>query len=47
MQAHQDVSTRFFLCQPTWEEFQIQKAVAALKVEVEGLGLELGAHFRI
>lgn len=47
LQTHRDVSTRFFLHQPTWEEFQMQKAVAALKARIEGLGVELRARFRI
>jgi len=47
VQTHRDTSTRFFLHQPTWEEFEIQKAVAALRVRIEGLELEPRAHFRI
>ena len=47
MQTSQDVSTRFFLYQPTWEEIQIQKALAALKTRIVEPEIEPGAHFRI
>ncbi|TET42887.1 MAG: LamG domain-containing protein [Dehalococcoidia bacterium] len=44
---HKDVSTRFFLYQPTWKSLQILKDIAALEATVAGLERRPRAHFEI
>ncbi|MBA7680585.1 hypothetical protein ES703_88906 [subsurface metagenome] len=45
--SHQDVSTRFFLYEPSWKSLQILKDIAKLEATVAGLKLEPRAHFEI
>ncbi len=44
---HKDVSTRFFLYQPSWKSLQILKDIAELEATAGGLGLKPRAHFEI
>jgi len=45
--THQDVSTRFYLYQPSWKSLQILADIAALEAHVAGLELKPKAHFEI
>jgi len=45
--THEDVSTRFYLYQPTWKSLQILEDIAALEATVAGLELKPKAHFEI
>lgn len=44
---YQDVSTRFFLYQPSWKTLQILGDIAALEAKIAGLKREPKAHFEI
>ncbi|MBA7599930.1 hypothetical protein ES703_06976 [subsurface metagenome] len=45
--THEDVSTRFFLYQPSWKSLQILADIAALEAHVAGLKPSRRAHFEI
>lgn len=44
---HKDVSTRFFLYEPSWKSLQILKEIAELEATVAGLERKPRAHFEI